>query len=627
MTEGYWGIGLGPVSCLPSEFNTTYNGFLPDRDSFAAHNFCLDATAGEWASIRMFAQNDTTLDTYLNLYDPEGNLVASNDDGYEIDYNSFLSYQFPVSGQYRLEATRFPGTQTFGDFRLRIERGRQAAVTDVNFDCVVNNNDVVAVTEAVFGSSSAVDVDTADINLDGLNMLDTQLVLNHAFDEDAPSCREAPPRNPTVAVSEISDVDGCSQDIWFDLNDFAPNSAIQISNVFTETSCSTGETYSSEWGATHNQPTDSNGNLRYGARHGGRGSYTFTFTDEEGNARAVSFDTTENFEQGEFSAEVTVSLSATEVQVGDTLVATVDIQDNSVNCQFAAYDLTLSQDGDKLFEFNSPATVGPGVGSSTAFTMTAVQAGTVQLNASVYGEQNCGGFWSWTYVNGSSEMIRVVAAPETPTPEPVTPEPITPEPVTPEPVTPEPITPEPVTPEPITPELVTPEPVTPEPAIPTPPTPEPPTETIISPENGGTISGTMGITVEVDFPAGMHSEPFTVSMAPVAEPPSTGVMRLLGRIFSIVARDGADRPVTQFAQPYTLTVRYADADVVGMNEADLVLHYWDVDAERWEEVPTVVDAEANTLTASLDHLTEFAVLETVSEAVQMRVYLPSVVND
>gem|GEM_PF-4909414 len=56
-----------------------------------------------------------------------------------------------------------------------------------------------------------------------------------------------------------------------------------------------------------------------------------------------------------------------------------------------------------------------------------------------------------------------------------------------------------------------------------------------------------------------------------------------------------------------------------MGEEYLTLYYWDVVGERWIAIAGVVDAEANTLTVTLDHLTIFAVLDATTQ----RIYLPT----
>ena len=112
----------------------------------------------------------------------------------------------------------------------------------------------------------------------------------------------------------------------------------------------------------------------------------------------------------------------------------------------------------------------------------------------------------------------------------------------------------------------------------------------------------------------------TLRLEAVASPPATGGFQLLGRAFSITANDSQGNPVTHFDQPFTIVIAYEEEDVEGMKEEDLVLHYWSGIEERWLYIPGTVDSQAHTLTVTLDHLTDFAVLEVDHQ----RVYLPAI---
>ncbi|MCL4834360.1 MAG: hypothetical protein KJZ86_18090, partial [Caldilineaceae bacterium] len=142
------------------------------------------------------------------------------------------------------------------------------------------------------------------------------------------------------------------------------------------------------------------------------------------------------------------------------------------------------------------------------------------------------------------------------------------------------------------------------------------------PPTGGILTGTVGLSTTVTFPAGVYSETLTIALQEVTTPPATGGFQLLGRVFSLTAEDGAGNPVTHFDQPFTIVIAYDESDVEGMKEEDLVLHYWRVAEGRWVYIPGVVDSQANTLTVTLDHLTDFAVLEFPHR----RLYLPTLLR-
>jgi hypothetical protein len=158
----------GTCSGTAMSFEQTVGGSL--SNSTPSRNYCFTASAGQWVSIRMFAYN-SSLDTYIKLYKPDGQLFAENDDGAGVYNNSFLVRQLPQSGTYRLEATRWGSTS--GDYRLRLEAGREAALGDLDRNCVVNETDRQRMVNAI-GSSDQ----NADLNLDGIvNTVDYSILL------------------------------------------------------------------------------------------------------------------------------------------------------------------------------------------------------------------------------------------------------------------------------------------------------------------------------------------------------------------------------------------------------------------------------------------------------------------
>ena len=110
---------------------------------------------------------------------------------------------------------------------------------------------------------------------------------------------------------------------------------------------------------------------------------------------------------GVFDVLATVQVSSTTIQVGDTITVTVTVENRSVGCQYPIYDITLRQEGDTVFRFDSPEVLGPPGPNPAHYTLTAIRGGTVTLTALVYGERNCDGFWQWTYVYGHSGPLTV----------------------------------------------------------------------------------------------------------------------------------------------------------------------------------------------------------------------------
>ena len=59
-----------------------------------------------------------------------------------------------------------------------------------------------------------------------------------------------------------------------------------------------------------------------------------------------------------------------------------------------------------------------------------------------------------------------------------------------------------------------------------------------------------------------------------------------------------------------------------LDESRLQIFFWNEAQGAWEAIPTTVDPVANTLTIQLEHLTLFAVLQTVPQ--EKNLYLPNV---
>ena len=105
-----------------------------------------------------------------------------------------------------------------------------------------------------------------------------------------------------------------------------------------------------------------------------------------------------------------------------------------------------------------------------------------------------------------------------------------------------------------------------------------------------------------------------------SQAPSPGVLVGIGRAYDVSAWDTTSgEPVTP-AQPYTVTIAYTDAERGGVIEETLALFSWD--STGWVKEPTSrVDAAANTVTATPDHFSTWAVLGETK-----KVFLPLVLR-
>ncbi len=111
------------------------------------------------------------------------------------------------------------------------------------------------------------------------------------------------------------------------------------------------------------------------------------------------------------------------------------------------------------------------------------------------------------------------------------------------------------------------------------------------------------------LPAGAASGPLTVSALLSPALPDAPDSLPLGSGFDLSAHDANGQAVHTFAQPLTLVVAYDPLALLalGVDPHTLRLSYYDPLALAWVTLPTVLDPDASTLTAYVDHFTLFAV--------------------
>jgi hypothetical protein len=130
-----------------------------------------------------------------------------------------------------------------------------------------------------------------------------------------------------------------------------------------------------------------------------------------------------------------------------------------------------------------------------------------------------------------------------------------------------------------------------------------------------------GRSSSIHFPAGAVTETTTLVYTPVGTATAPAGYAFAGLAFSLEAyRGSAWLPGFAFETSITVTVQYTDTDVAGLDESSLELWYWN--GSQWSADGITIlerDATANRLTASVAHLSKFALF---GEAHQ--VYLPMV---
>ncbi|NTU80499.1 MAG: hypothetical protein HGA45_14155 [Chloroflexales bacterium] len=139
---------------------------------------------------------------------------------------------------------------------------------------------------------------------------------------------------------------------------------------------------------------------------------------------------------------------------------------------------------------------------------------------------------------------------------------------------------------------------------------------------GGSLvyTGTNGLAMDVQIPAGAISETVSLVFAPFA-PSSTSHpagLAFAGQGFELAAtRDNSLLEGFTFAKPIVVTIRYSDATVAQLNERALTLSYWDGSA--WADAACGAyerNLEQNQLTVPICHLSRFSLFATP------RIYLP-----
>jgi hypothetical protein len=134
-----------------------------------------------------------------------------------------------------------------------------------------------------------------------------------------------------------------------------------------------------------------------------------------------------------------------------------------------------------------------------------------------------------------------------------------------------------------------------------------------------------GSSVTVQIPAGAADKPITLLYNEQTTPsqPTSGAFQVAGHTFTLTAyHDNRTVAGLTFLQPVIVFLTYTDADVVGLDESQLMLFYYDTATAQWSQEGIGVlerDLANNRLTVQIMHLTEFA-LGTANESL----YLPLV---
>ena len=151
--------------------------------------------------------------------------------------------------------------------------------------------------------------------------------------------------------------------------------------------------------------------------------------------------------------------------------------------------------------------------------------------------------------------------------------------------------------------------------------------TFINPGQAQTLAylDANGLSTTIEIPAGAVTETIGLVFAWVTPGTPPQGYRAAGHAFNLSAyRDGQALSPFSFQQPVTITIRYTNADMTGLDEVGLVLRYWD--NQNWSEAAcrdVVRDPEHNQIAVPICHLSLFALFGPQS-ARPGTVYLPLV---
>ncbi|MGC8945899.1 MAG: ABC transporter substrate-binding protein, partial [Anaerolineae bacterium] len=139
---------------------------------------------------------------------------------------------------------------------------------------------------------------------------------------------------------------------------------------------------------------------------------------------------------------------------------------------------------------------------------------------------------------------------------------------------------------------------------------------------GGSLTSYYGDTT-IQIPAGAITDTIVITHTPAYGMPPGGNLTGIDHVFNVTAVYSGTGQPAQIApgQTYTITVQYTDAEKGPAIENTLALYYWD--GSGWVKEPSsVVDTAANTVTATPNHFSLWAVLGETKRA-----YLPLVLRN
>ncbi|MFA4890494.1 MAG: carboxypeptidase regulatory-like domain-containing protein [Candidatus Paceibacterota bacterium] len=131
----------------------------------------------------------------------------------------------------------------------------------------------------------------------------------------------------------------------------------------------------------------------------------------------------------------------------------------------------------------------------------------------------------------------------------------------------------------------------------------------IVPSSGGTIA-TSSISINIPPNAlgtGSSNVSFSIANPDTAPPATLNAAPISNAVKRITASDSNGTAITTLSNSIEIKMTYEDSDIpAGTSESNLQLAYWNTTTSTWDPVSATIDTNLNTITANVDHLTDFA---------------------
>ncbi len=138
-------------------------------------------------------------------------------------------------------------------------------------------------------------------------------------------------------------------------------------------------------------------------------------------------------------------------------------------------------------------------------------------------------------------------------------------------------------------------------------------------EDGGTITSRDG-DIEVTIDEGTFEDEVMFNLVPQPEPTQDiGNFGFAGNSFQLTAKKGEEPIIGQLDTPFTVRINYAEEELGGVPEEEIILYYWNTDDKEWKDVLSACsegdyqrNLAENWFQVPICHLSEFSTLGPVA---------------